>query len=218
VDLPKAPGSVVIAVVKDIRPGYGSSVRPSVYAPLNSQQFRSMTIFARTSGDPLALAAAMRTEAQRLDPRVVIPRPEPLTVTLASDLADTAFQATLFGMFGLLGVVIAAVGIYGVMGYWVGTRMREMGVRLALGATPEQLRGLVVRQASVPLLAGLCAGLAGAFALTRRLESLLYGVTPNDPVTLGSVFLILLLVGLGAAYLPARHAARVDPVLALRAE
>jgi predicted lysophospholipase L1 biosynthesis ABC-type transport system permease subunit len=214
----KLPALTVIGVASDVRSGYGRDIRPAVYRPLVRGRTRWMTIVARKLGGPSPLKQAMRTTVQRLDPRIVVPAPMTVADTLARDIADHQFQTSLFALFGIVGLLVSAVGIYGVMAHWVSSRTRELGVRLALGAEPTALRWLVIRQASMPLAAGLAAGLLGAFVLTKRLQSLLYGVTPHDPATLGAAVAILLIVGLSAAYVPARRAARVDPIIALRAE
>lgn len=214
----KLPPLTIIGVARDVRRGYGERIRPAVYRPISRERNRRASIIARSTGDRSALGTAMRTIVQRLDPRIVVPKPMTVGETLSRGVADPQFQTTLFALFGIVGLLVSAVGIYGVMAHWVSSRGRELGVRLALGADPSQLRRLVMRQASIPLVAGLTGGLLGAFVLTKRLQSLLYGVTPNDPLTLTSVVVILLGVGLAAAYVPARRAARVDPIVALRAE
>jgi putative ABC transport system permease protein len=208
----------VVGVVKDTRYGYGREAAPSVYRVLSRREFRTMSIVARATGNLQTVAAAMRTEAQRLDPRIVVARPDTLVNALSRGLAMPRFQTTLFGLFAVLGLLLAAIGVYGVMAYWVSGRTREMGVRLALGADPQSLRRLVLAQASKPLFVGLVVGLAGAFALTRRLQASLYEITPHDPVTLASASLVLVAAGLAAAYFPARRASRVDPLIALRTE
>jgi ABC-type antimicrobial peptide transport system permease subunit len=175
-----------------------------------------MTIVARTAGNPSQMATALRTELQRADPRIVAARPDTLANTLSRGLATARFQTTLFGLFAALGLVLAAVGVYGVMAYWVSGRTREMGVRLALGADAHALRRLVLLQASRPLVLGLIVGLAGAFAVTRRLQASLYEITPHDPATMAAAAVTLIVAGLAAAYLPARRASRVDPLAALR--
>jgi predicted permease len=218
VDVAGARGVKIIGVVRDVRSEYGGEVRPSVYRPITRARYRGMTIVARGPGDPTALATALRTVVQRLDLRVVVPVPRTVAETLKRGIADSQFQTSLFALFGLVGLLVAAVGIYGVTAHWVGSRTRELGVRLALGADPMRLEAYVLTQASAPLLAGLAAGLLGAFVLTRQLRSLLYGITPHDPLTYAIVVTALIAVGLGAAYLPARRAARVDPMTALRAE
>ncbi len=214
----KLPPLRVIGVVCDVRSGYGGQIRPAVYRPLVRGHTRWMTIMARRPGEPGSLSQAMRTIVQRLDPRIVVPKPATVGELLDRGIADSQFQTSLFALFGVVGLLVAAVGIYGVTAHWVSHRVREFGVRLALGARPAHLRGFVVRQASVPLLGGLACGLLGAFVLTKRLQSLLYDVTPTDPLTLATAGVVLALVGLGAAYMPARRAARVDPIVALRTE
>jgi len=214
----KLPPLTVIGVARDVRSGYGGRIRSAVYRPFARDRNRRASILARSADDPSALGTAMRTIVQRLDPRIVVPKPLTVGETLNRGVENPQFQTTLFALFGIVGLLVSAVGIYGVMAHWVSSRRRELGVRLALGAEPRQLRSLVIRQASIPLLAGLACGLLGAFLLTKRLQSLLYGVTPNDPLTLSAVVIILLTVGLAAAYVPARRAARVDPIVALRAE
>ena len=207
----------VVGVVGDVRPGYGRAAEAAAYKPLLRERFGMMSIIARTP-DPAAARAGIRTAAQRLDPQLVVGRGASVDAMLDQTIASSRFETMLFALFGVLGLLVAAVGVYGLMASWVGARTREMGVRLALGADPPRLKRFVVRQACVPLAAGVVGGLAGAFALGRHLRSLLYEVTPQDPATLAAVVVAVTLLGLGAAYLPARRAARVDPVVTLRAE
>src|SRR4029079_10113016 len=179
---------------------------------------RMLTIVARANGDPAAVAALMRTAAQRIDPRIVVRMPRTIESVLQQGrIAETRFQTTLFVLFAALGCCLTAVGVYGVIGYWVSGRTQEMGIRLELGATPRRLQGLVLAQAARPLAIGVALGLGGAFVLTRQLQSLLYGITPHDPTTLAGATVLLLLVGLAAAWLPARRASRVDPLVARKA-
>lgn len=137
---------------------------------------------------------------------------------LDRSIATARFETLLFTMFGVLALIVVTIGVYGLTAFWVGSRLQEMGVRMALGANGRSLKALVLRQASLPLFAGIAAGLFGAFVLTRRLESLLYGITPHDPATFVAVVLVLVGAGLLAAYVPARRAARVDPIITLRTE
>jgi len=216
--LEKVPPMQIVGVVKDARYGYGREASLSVYRPSGPEQ-RMLTIVARANGDPAAVAALMRTAAQRIDPRIVVRMPRTIESVLQQGrIAETRFQTTLFVLFAALGCCLTAVGVYGVIGYWVSGRTQEMGIRLALGANPRRLQGLVLAQAARPLAIGVALGLGGAFVLTRQLQSLLYGITPHDPTTLAGATVLLLLVGLAAAWLPARRASRVDPLVALKAE
>jgi predicted permease len=211
----------VIGVVKDVRSGYGGTAEAAVYWPMTREGFRMMTVLARSAGDPDALAVAMRTTAQQLDPRLLVGRvgrPQPVSVMLDRTIAAARFETLLFSLFGVLGLIVTTIGVYGLMAFWVATRTREMGVRLALGADAAKLKSIVLKRASIPLAVGLGAGFIGAFVLTRRLESLLFEITPHDPATLAAVVAVLLAAGLGAAYIPARRAARVDPIVTLRAD
>jgi putative ABC transport system permease protein len=208
----------VIGVVKDVRAGYGGTAEAAVYWPVTREGFRAMTVVARTSGDAGTFGAAMRTAALQLDRKVLVNRPAPVSLMLDRTLASARFETLLFSMFGVLALIVAAIGVYGLTAFWVGSRMQEMGVRMALGASHRALKSLVLRQAALPLFAGIVGGLFGAFVLTRRLESLLYGITPHDPATFVAVVLILAGAGLLAAYVPARRAASVDPIVTLRAE
>ena len=213
----KQPPMEVVGVVKNVRYGYGRQSQPSVYRPLGPDQ-RMVTVVARAPGDPAIVAARMRTAAQRLDPGIVVQMPVTVESRLQRGIANSRFQTTLFVLFGVLGCLLTAIGIYGVIAYWVAGRTQEMGIRLALGAQPSRLRRLVLREAMVPVGIGMLIGLAGAFALTRQLRSLLFEITPQDPVTLVAATALLLLVALAAAYRPARRASRVDPLIALKAE
>ena len=138
-------------------------------------------------------------------------------VVMAS-VAPRQFQMRMVLLFGFAALMLTSLGIYGVVSYSVGQRTSEIGLRIALGAGPQSIGRTLLRQAMVPVAIGLAAGLAVAIGAGRLLRAMLFGVTPMDPVTLGSVAFILLAVGLVASYLPARRAMRVDPVVALRYE
>jgi putative ABC transport system permease protein len=216
--LARQPPLTVVGVVPDMRRGYGRDAEPAVYRPLTRERFRTMTLVARSDGPPAALGAAVKAIVRRHDPRVAVSAPQTLADVLDRGILDERFQTLLFSLFGIVGLLVSAVGIHGVTAQWVGARTREMGVRAAIGARPEDLRRMVLGQAARPLIGGLTCGIGAAMLVTTQLRSLLYDVTPHDPLTYAVVGLTLVACGLAAAYVPARHASRVDPVVALRAE
>jgi ABC-type antimicrobial peptide transport system permease subunit len=205
-------------VVKDERYGYGLGSGASVYRPARREGHRMLTIVARTSGDATIVAAMMKREAQRLDPKLVIHSPETIDSLLHNRIASSRFHTTLFAIFAGLGMVLTGIGTYGVTSHWVRGRTREIGIRIALGAEPLGIRRLVLIEAGGPVLAGIAVGFAGALVLTRQLQHLLYEITPHDPLTLICAAMTLCAVAMAAAYIPARSASEVDPVVALKAD
>jgi ABC-type antimicrobial peptide transport system permease subunit len=172
----------------------------------------------RTQSDPVATEAAIDDQIHQIDR--TLPRIDPSTVEqqLRDLESQRRFQIELFTLFSFLAVVLAAVGMYAVMTYAMGQRTREIGIRMALGARRGDVLLMMLRQALVPVGLGLLAGLAIALAISRTFAGLLYGVTSTDPLTYVSVCLLLLAIAAIAAYIPARHATRVDPLVALRYE
>jgi putative ABC transport system permease protein len=177
-----------------------------------------LAVVARTTGDPVGLAATLRQAISGVDPDLAAGDVRTIDDYLAQSVATPRFNATLIAGFAALALFLAGCGLYGVMSYAVVQRRREIGIRMALGAQPGDVRSMVVSQALKMGLAGLLVGLAGAFAATRLLDNLLFGVGPSDPATFATVCGLLLGVVLVAAYVPARRATRVDPMVALRAE
>lgn len=175
-------------------------------------------LLIRTAGDPAALAASVRQAVAELDPRLPYVEVKMLRDVLRPTLQPRRLGASMFGAFGLLALVLAAVGLYGVVSYGVEERRHELGVRLALGAQPGQVRRLVVWQGMMLTLTGLAIGTAGALALSRLVTHLLYGVTPTDPITFAGVCAMFAAVAALASLIPAGRAARVDPIVALRTE
>ena len=209
----------IIGVVKDIR-DMRLEDRPmqAIYTPLEEDGTTGMTVVIRTDGHPHALAPAIRAAIRARAGPVIVRNLRTLDEMLLRSASERHLNAWLFGSFGVLGLLLAATGIYGVISYAVARRTREMGVRLALGATPARVRRLVIGQTLVPVTMGLAAGFAASLALGRYVASLLYEVTARDITTYLVAGAILLIAALAAAYLPARRASRVDPMLALRAE
>ncbi len=216
------PWLTVVGVVGDVRQaGLNSDPLPELYSPFTQahQQFvRPRVLFVRTTGDPLQLIAAVKSQIWAVDKDQPINAVQTMEEVVARSLAPRRFNLWLLGVFAALALVLASVGIYGVISYAVSQRTREIGVRIALGAQPRDIFRLVVGQGFALTLDGVVIGLVAAFALTRWLESLLFGVSTTDPLTFAGVALLLTLTALLACYIPARRAMKVDPMAALRSE
>jgi predicted permease len=196
----------------------GEDPKPAIYRPLLRDYSTSATLVARTAGDPQTAIASLRKEIQSLDSTLPLYGVKTLTEHMQMPLFSTRIAAIVLGSFGLMALVLAAIGIYGVMSYVVAGRIREIGVRMALGARERDVLRLIVGQGMMLALIGLGAGLVIAFLAARMLTSLLYGVSATDPLTYAAVALLLAGVALLACYIPARRATRVDPMIALRYE
>lgn len=213
-----AGGGVIVGVVADVRDGrlarHSGEVPNQLYAPLAQNPYDVLTFVVRQSGPPSALAAAIR----EVDPEVAIGAVRPLSDWVADSLARQRLAAWLFAAFSLAALLLAALGVYGVMAFLVGQRTRDIGIRIALGARVGHVLGLIGRQGGSLVAAGLAAGLVGALALTRSISSLLFGVSAWDPATFAAIAALLAAVSAAACLLPARRAARIDPVVALRSD
>jgi putative ABC transport system permease protein len=172
----------------------------------------------RTVGDPAALAPAMRATIHALDGSAPVSEVQTMERVVAEATGQSRFYLVLLGTFAAVALVLAGVGIYGVMSHAVSRRAREIGIRMALGAERSEVIRMVIWQGMFSALFGLALGLVAALGLTRLLANLLYSVKPADPGTFVIASVALALVALGASYIPARRAARVDPMVALRYE
>jgi putative ABC transport system permease protein len=188
------------------------------YLPLTHEPTRSVAIVARTAVDPMNAARDVETAVQSLDRDLPVTKLQPMTALMSEALSRQRLSTVVLAVFALVAMLVAAVGLYGVVAHSVTERTREIGVRMALGAEGRHVLRLFVRQGLVTAAVGTAIGLGGAALLTRVLEHLLFGVTPSDPLTLGSVAFLLLAVALVACYVPARRAARIDPLIALKAD
>jgi putative ABC transport system permease protein len=211
----------VVGVVADIRQrGLAQEVQPMIYAPF--QQDRSGLVqfvsFVARTATPASAADSIRAEIRRAAPDLPIQSTVTMDEAVAASVAPPRFRMWLLVLFATTATLIATCGIYGLMAYAVTQRRREIGVRMALGAEPRDVLRLVLTRALRIVVAGLIVGLAGAAAVTRVLQTFLFGVTPTDPIVFTIVTLLLMAVGLMAAWLPARRATRIDPCAALRAE
>nr|AYM52785.1 hypothetical protein [Simulacricoccus ruber] len=211
--------ATVVGVVGDIRQaGLAQPAEPAAYVHYPQVGRSRMNLVVRGEGKPLELAARVREAIWSVNRQQTITRISSLEEISGRAIARPRLLAVLLGLFAGLGLLLGAVGIYGVLAYSVSQRRQEFGVRMALGARPGAVLGLVLQRGMLLALAGVMLGLAGAFGLSRVMASVLHGVAPTDPVTFGAVALLLLGVALLACYLPARRVLGVDPALALRAE
>jgi predicted permease len=213
------PWLTVIGVVGDTRDGsLTSEPDPELFVPYASSVQRSMFVVVRASGDALALWPAIRESARDVDPRVPLASANTMRSIVDEGLARTRFGTICASLFGGLGLILAATGTFAVLSVLVSARTREIGVRVALGARPDQIRRMVLRQSMLPALVGCGAGMGIAIALAKAMASLVYQVAPRDPQTVVVSAGALGLVALAASWWPARRAMRLDPVRALRAQ
>ncbi len=209
----------IVGIVADVKNvGLAEAVQPGLYTPFPQAPWPFLSAVVRTAADPAAVAGSLRSTITRLDPDQPVGKVQTVTEYMANAIATPRFTATLAGGFAALALLLAGFGLFSVMAYSVAQRRREIGIRVALGAGTGDVRSMVVGQALRLGASGLVIGLALALGVTRLFEGLLFGVSAHDPITYAGVSAILLVVLVAAAYLPARRAARVDPIIALRAE
>jgi putative ABC transport system permease protein len=209
----------IVGVVGDVKQaGLKAATPPQVYEPFFQKPSNSFTVVVRGLGDPRSLADAVRNQLLSLDKDQPISSLRSMEEIVASSVTQDRFSVLLLGLFALLAVALAAVGIYGVMAYSVAQRTHEIGVRIALGASQSGILALVLGQGFRVAIAGIALGVAGSLLLTRLMVSMLFGIEPNDPAVLAAASAALLGVALAAAIVPAWHASRVDPMVALRYE
>jgi predicted permease len=212
-------GGEIVGIVADVRgQGLDREHAPEVYLPHAQLPAQAMDVVLRTTVDPMSLTPAVQRAVGELDPELPVARLQTLDAVVARSVSEPRFYMVLLAAFAAMAVSLAALGIFGVMSYRVAQRAREIGIRVALGADPRDVRGMVLRHALALTLAGVGLGLAGAAALSRVMASLLFQLSPTDPATLAGVAAALTAVAVLASDLPARRATRVDPLEALRSE
>jgi putative ABC transport system permease protein len=216
----------VVGVVRDVRAqGLDQSPEPEFYLPMIQAPAaawtwtdRTMTVALRAQGDPIPLLAPMRRAIATVDPALPLYNLGTMQGRVVDSLAQSRFSTMLLTAFGTIALILAAIGVYGVISYGVAQRTQEIGIRMALGARHADVLGMVVRHGAVLAGIGLGVGLAGAWALSRLIASLLFQVSPTDPPTFATGMIVLTAVAVLAAAIPARCAALTDPMVALRNE
>ncbi len=218
----EVPWMEVVGIVGDVRPGLGLDPQAEMYLPFRQADqllpVFQLSLILRTGGTPMAQVAALRSALAEIDPNQPLVKVRTMEDNMAASVAQPRFRAWLIGIFAGIALALAAVGVYGVMSYTVTQRTNEIGVRVTLGARPAEIFRIIVGEGLRLALLGVGLGLAAALAVTRLLESFLFGVSAYDPLTLAGVAIVLILVSLTACLLPARRATRMDPVAALRYE
>jgi predicted permease len=224
------PWMTIVGVVGDIKDGpIRDSVRPEIFQPClqvpsldfdraAGSVFRSLSVVVRSSVPPAELAQTVREQIRKIDPELPITDIQPLQEYVRKSIDSERISASIFGVFAIIAVLIAAIGAYGTVSYWVVQRTSEIGVRAALGASRKNILQLITREGMKLALMGIAGGIAVSVVGMRFVSSLLYQVSPTDPSTFASVIFLLFGVAVLAAYIPARRATRIDPMLALRSE
>lgn len=219
-DDPAGETFTVIGVIEDvmIEELADREVTPAAFVPYPYQQTANTGLIVRAAGDAVALTPAVRAAIRASDPALPVFAASSMEEIRRKGFWQYELFGQMFGTFGALAMVLAIVGVYGVLSYSVSQRTQEFGVRMALGAEPREVRRMMIRQGLTLAAWGIACGVVGAAGITRVIGSLLYNVTPTDPVSFGAVAAVMLAVAAAAAYLPARRATQVDPMVALRAE
>jgi putative ABC transport system permease protein len=214
----ESPWMTTVGVVGDVKHSSLSvPPNPEIYLSQLQEPESSLAVLIRTKGDPLSLAAAAREQVKAVD------KDQPVTITtmdqiFSASVGEKRFNTSLLGAFAVLALILAMVGVFGVINYSVAQRTHEIGIRIALGAQRSSIFRLVIGQGLVLAVVGITIGSIAAFALTRVIRGLLYGVSPTDATTFAVVWVIMTAVAVLACYVPARRATKVDPLVALRYE
>ena len=206
----------IVGIVKDHIQSEPSRIQPQIYVPYTQQTWFSQSLLVRSTLDLTSTRRAVEAAIGTMEPKYIPAKFDTPVEALGKAVAEPKLYTWLLGTFAALSLLLAAVGIYGVMSYSVTQRSHEIGIRMALGAQSGDVLRLIVRQGMVLVLSGIALGILAAYALTRLLKTLLFGLSPTDPLTFTAVAVLLLLVALLACWIPARRATRVDPLLALR--
>jgi len=211
--------SEIIGVAGSVRQmGPGEEAKPNAYWPMPELPYSTMTILVKSSSDPLSLVSPVRYELAQIDSELPMSSIATMDQLLSDSLSRSRFMMFVLGVFAAIALALTAVGIYGVIAYGVAQRTHEIGIRMALGAQRGNVLGLVLGQGTRLTLVGVGIGIVAALGLTQLMTSLLYGTSATDPLTFLAVILILAAVAFLATFVPARHATKVSPIVALRYE
>jgi putative ABC transport system permease protein len=220
---PTSPWETIIGVVGDVKySGLDSDPTPQIYVPYTADGWAyfstSMFLIVRTEGDPLSVVPEIRERLRSLDRNIPLANVRTMEDSMGESVGEQRFRTVLLGGFAAVALMLACFGLYAVVSYFVGQRTREIGIRVALGASRAEILKLVLSQAALLCAIGLACGVIGALSLTRALKALLFEISPTDPLSFAATATLLIAVALLAGYVPARRAARVDPMVALRYE
>jgi putative ABC transport system permease protein len=213
----KSPWFSIVGIVGDVRQE-GLEMPAGLMAYFPSKGYWADDVVMHSKNDPRALVSSLREQIRSVSPNLAIDNINVVSDLLVLHESQRKFNALLLGALAVIALLLAAVGIYGTVSYWVKQRTPEIGIRMALGADQNNIFRLVVVNSMQFILAGLVLGIVGSLAATRLIASLLFGVTPSDPATFAAIVTMLALVAFSACWIPARRAMRVDPIVALRHE
>jgi predicted permease len=208
----------IVGVVGDVRSTALNQESPALYYPISWRVWPVMDVAVRTNGPTEAFLPSIRQRVHELDPELALANVKTMDAWLSNSAAQPRLNSVLLGVFAVVALLMAAIGIYGVLAYSVNQRIQEIGLRMALGARPGNVMRLIVGEGMKVVLVGIALGVLGGLSLGRFVSSLVFGVTVRDPATFILVPVILSMVALFACALPARRAARIDPMVALRDE
>jgi len=218
-----APLMQIVGVVGDTKQAFEAAIQPTLFVPYEQPpidilagMYRNLSIVLKTAGDPIAASGGLRAAVQEIDRDQPLVRVRTMEAAMADSVSQPRLRTALVAVFSAVALALSLVGVYGVMAYAVSERTHELGVRIALGASPAEIRALVVGEGMRLAAIGIAIGVAGALATSRALGALLFGVSATDPATFAIAAAGLAVAGVGAAYVPARRASRIDPIVLLR--
>jgi putative ABC transport system permease protein len=212
-------GGTIVGVVPNVRQtSLDTDVEPIIYLPYSQAPRSGLSIAVRAQSDQLVLAPTLRAQLNELDPELPMYNLRPMSDIVATSVATEHLYMVLLGSFAAVALILSAVGLYGVIAYAVSERTQELGVRVALGASTGRISRMILGEGLVMSVAGIVVGLGASAAATQVLTKLLFGITPGDPVTFVAVSVALVAVALAASYVPARRAAKADPLVAMRGD